>query len=514
METLFLVLGVGIISAMLAYRTGSKYNIPDVQPKAQSSSQNSDSAREAFILAQITDSVITVDESKRVRALLNQNAIDLLTHEVEGRRLSEVIYPKQPVRQSEVDQTLDYLFRAEVPSEQHELITLLPVEINIIDRIMRLRYAFSSQENLLYIILSEGSVTETFASDVNDKMTELEMAIEVLTHQKAYFELKEMLHQFTTVEIERLCYEIHDGQRLKNAIRYALHPIKLRCLSLSLSNTLKAIEYLEENIDHMAVDLSVEQLLYRLDNLGIYRLMEVDQMLLNQRFGDDLLTSRSLPVSMEAFHEISHLIDNLQESDEKLQLATRYARIRHVGVEEIIQRFDKFARDYAKKLGKKVRPIIYEGETLLIDEERYGEVINDFIELISNAIEHGIEFPSDRYRNGKPEHGMIKVTTRLNDLGLLISFEDDGRGIDINAVKDVLYDKKLMPFDEIVVMDDQQVMEAVFMEGVTTYASHDRLSRGTGLSILKKRIEASGGVVSVSSGVNLFTRFDILIKID
>lgn len=514
METLFLVLGVGIISAILAYRTGAKYNIPVIQPKELISVQNNGSSKEAFLLEQICDSVIAVDESKCVRTLLNHNAIDLLSRDVEGKRLSEVIYPKQPVRQAEVDQTLDYLFRTESTSEQQTLIKLLPFEINIIDRALRLRYAFSSQDRLLYIILTDGSFTETFTTDVNDKLTDLEMAIEVLTHQTAYFELKEMLQHFTAVEIERLCYEIHDGQRLKNAIRYALHPIKLRCLSLSLTNTLKAIEYLEENIEQMAMDMSVEQLLYRLDNLGLYRLMEVDQMLLNQRFGEELLASRTLPVSMDAFAEISRLIAGLPESEEKHELAARFARIRHVGVEEIMQRFDKFARDYAKKLGKKVRPVIYEGEPLLIDEDRYGDIINDFIELISNAIEHGIEFPSDRFRNGKPEYGMIKVTTRLNDLGLLISFEDDGRGIDINAVKDVLYDKKLMPFDEIVVMDDQQVMEAVFLEGVTTYASHDRLSRGTGLSILKKRIEASGGTVSVSSSVNLFTRFDILIKIE
>ena len=253
-------------------------------------------------------------------------------------------------------------------------------------------------------------------------------------------------------------------------------------------------------------DLTFNQFKKQIEHLGIAALLEEDYQNLNHYLDRDILTARNISVELEALEELKRLILSLEDSSEKQQLLNRFNSIGFVSIHEIIRRFDNFAQDLAKKHNKKLAPIKYEGIPLFFDEEQYKEMISSFIELAANAITHGIESPAERYLIDKSEKGHLIVRMqRFND-GYLIELEDDGRGIDINAIKESLYESKTIFFDDIVTMSEQEVLSSIFNEGI---ASQGYL--GEGLYNVRQKVEQIGGRISVLSAQNKFTKFTVFL---
>ena len=233
----------------------------------------------------------------------------------------------------------------------------------------------------------------------------------------------------------------------------------------------------------------------------------------SQYINEEQLDVRYLTIDHETLVEVKNLINELPESSQRQNALNRINRIRYINLVDLINRYDKYSMGIAKRLNKKMNPIHYIGHNLLFDEERYKDLINGFVELVTNAIEHGIEFPSDRFRNGKPEHGNITVSVDSQDDGYLVTIADDGRGVDINGLKELLYASKRFAFEDIVEMSDQEVIDKVFLDGVSTYMAEDHYtSKGTGLYLLKEKVVSLGGWIKVQSEQNHFTKFMVFLS--
>ena len=183
-----------------------------------------------------------------------------------------------------------------------------------------------------------------------------------------------------------------------------------------------------------------------------------------------------------------------------------------MSIKDVIKRFDKYAKDLAITMNKKINPIVFEGDDVYFDEHAYKDLIKGFVELVGNAIEHGIEFPADRYRNNKAEYGTLKLTVTRNEKDILLRFEDDGRGVDVNKVKDILYEQKRLPFDEIVALEDDAVAQYIFTEGLTTnFLTKSNTSKGMGLFMLKEKLDQIGGRIGVHTVFNGYTVFEVTV---
>ena len=97
------------------------------------------------------------------------------------------------------------------------------------------------------------------------------------------------------------------------------------------------------------------------------------------------------------------------------------------------------------------------------------------------------------------------------DHGFLITFEDDGRGIDVNALKDELYETKKFVFDDIVEMTEQEVLNTIFLDGISTNTGSGSQLKGTGLYLFKEKVESLGGWIMVKSELNAYTQFKVYI---
>jgi len=200
--------------------------------------------------------------------------------------------------------------------------------------------------------------------------------------------------------------------------------------------------------------------------------------------------SYDIPELKEAVSIMDKVITRLQ--DEIL-------RIRMVRIEHIFNKFPRLVRDLAREMGKRVELII-KGEDTELDRTVLDEITDPLIHLIRNAIDHGIEPPEERKKLGKSEVGKIILSARREKNYIVIEVEDDGRGVDIEKVRQKAIEKGIITKDEAERMSKEDIMMLIFRPGFSTKDEVTKVSgRGVGMDIVKTRVEKLGGSVRVYS---------------
>lgn len=209
----------------------------------------------------------------------------------------------------------------------------------------------------------------------------------------------------------------------------------------------------------------------------------------------------NLGVNTALFNQMDRTIEELR----RLILKTRL-----VPLEYLLDNIPRVVRDATKNNDKKVKTII-SGKFVEIDRTSVEYLNEALLHLIRNAIFHGIESPSERKEKGKPEEAIIQVSARIDRNDILITIEDDGRGIDVKSIRQKALDDGLISADQQI--DRDGLIALLFLSGFTT---SDRVTsvagRGVGLSIVHQNIvEKLNGSLNTESKKDKGTRFSIRI---
>lgn len=153
----------------------------------------------------------------------------------------------------------------------------------------------------------------------------------------------------------------------------------------------------------------------------------------------------------------------------------------------------RVVRDIAAAEGKQAQLAVVGGE-LQLDRAILEGLRDPLLHLVRNALIHGVESPAARRAAGKPEAGRITVSAALRDGRVMVSVEDDGAGIDLDAVRASM-EARGAP----AAISDEAALEAIFLPGVSTSDEvTDLAGRGVGLDVVKANVEAMRGVVEAS----------------
>jgi len=164
-----------------------------------------------------------------------------------------------------------------------------------------------------------------------------------------------------------------------------------------------------------------------------------------------------------------------------------------------VQGFPRLVRDLARDLGKKVRLEI-KGKGTEVDRDILEKLDAPLNHLIRNAVDHGIESPEERTAAGKPETGLLRLEASHRSGMLMITVKDDGRGIDLEKLRQKIVQKKMTTKEMASQMTEAELMEFLFLPGFSTAKNVTEISgRGVGLDVVHNMVHEVGGVVRAVS---------------
>jgi two-component system chemotaxis sensor kinase CheA len=186
-------------------------------------------------------------------------------------------------------------------------------------------------------------------------------------------------------------------------------------------------------------------------------------------------------------------------------------RIRMVPISQIFSRFPRLVRDLSKTLNKKINLVI-EGEETELDKSVIEDLLDPIMHSVRNSIDHGIESPEERKAAGKPEEGMVILKAANEGNMILIEIADDGKGIDVDAVKSKAVERGIVSANKV--LTDLEAFNLIFEPGFSTAKSITAISgRGVGLDVVRRAIEKLNGTVTVTSEKGKGTKFIIKLPL-
>lgn len=139
---------------------------------------------------------------------------------------------------------------------------------------------------------------------------------------------------------------------------------------------------------------------------------------------------------------------------------------------------------------------------------------NILIQLVKNAITHGIEAPEIRKAEGKPETGTIEIASMLKDNTFIITVRDDGKGIQLSSLRQILLESGKYSREELNKISMQNLVHHIFEPGITTQKQTSiEAGRGIGLDIVKHELEKNHGKIKLSFKQGEYTMFTLILPL-
>jgi two-component system chemotaxis sensor kinase CheA len=173
--------------------------------------------------------------------------------------------------------------------------------------------------------------------------------------------------------------------------------------------------------------------------------------------------------------------------------------VRMMPMRDIFRRFPRAVREIAGPLGKAI-DFSMEGEDVEADKSVVEGLFEPLLHVLRNAIGHGAEPEELRLEAGKPARARVMLRARREGDRVLVEVQDDGRGIDAAAVRQVARERGIAPADALERMNDAEIVDLIFAPGFSTASEVTDLSgRGVGMDAVRSAVERLGGQVSVQS---------------
>ena len=153
--------------------------------------------------------------------------------------------------------------------------------------------------------------------------------------------------------------------------------------------------------------------------------------------------------------QLNHITDELQDEITKVRL---------MPVKQIFDRFPRMVGDLAKSLGKDV-DLEMGGVDVELDRTVIEEMGEPLVHLLRNAVDHGIEIPAEREKEGKESYGVIRLEAKRERSFVVISVADDGRGIDPDVIKMKAVAKGLLTKEEALRLNDEEAVRIISLPG-------------------------------------------------
>lgn len=304
----------------------------------------------------------------------------------------------------------------------------------------------------------------------------------------------------------------------ESAINRARIDMGMSSLTTSIEEMGTTVQRLADQLRRMEIELEA-QILSQIDDELVshegFDPLEMDQYSsLNQ-------LSKSLSESASDLVDINHtLLEKMRDSESLLlQLSRTQTELqdglmnsRMVPFTRLTPRLERVVRQTASELNKSVELKIINADDEM-DRTILERITSPLEHMLRNAVDHGIETVAARLEAGKERSGQITLEVLREGSEIVIQLTDDGRGIDVEAVRNKAISQGLIDAEDTS-LSDLDIMQYIFNAGLSTSKQVTQISgRGVGMDVVISEIRQLGGSVSVVSELGKGSRFTMRVPL-
>jgi two-component system chemotaxis sensor kinase CheA len=205
--------------------------------------------------------------------------------------------------------------------------------------------------------------------------------------------------------------------------------------------------------------------------------------------------------------------DGVEQLDRELaQVREAAERLRLLPASFMFVSLERAARDAGQSLGKRIA-FVTSGGDVRLDAQVFGVVQSALVQAVRNAVAHGVESTAEREAVGKPAAGRVSVEVRRRGHQAVFVCRDDGRGIDLTAVRRAVEAKGLRPADAAQ-LGTEELLRRLLGGGLSTSRAVTQLAgRGIGLDVVREAAARLRGEVSIRTDKGLGTTLEIVVPV-
>jgi two-component system chemotaxis sensor kinase CheA len=238
------------------------------------------------------------------------------------------------------------------------------------------------------------------------------------------------------------------------------------------------------------------------------------------RDGDALvrLADQSDQVIQSILHDTRALVGHLSQNTSQLgavadAISQEVLAIRLLPAGTVFMPLERLVRDLARQTGKDAR-LVLSGTDTEIDRRILDELRDPLMHMVRNTVDHGLELAQDRLLANKPSHGTLHLEAVQRGDRVQITVEDDGRGLDVDAIRETAIRRNLLTAERAEQMDASNLIDLIFHPGFSTRTSVTEISgRGVGMDVVREHVRRLGGDVAVRTTPGAGTCFTITVPL-
>ncbi len=175
-----------------------------------------------------------------------------------------------------------------------------------------------------------------------------------------------------------------------------------------------------------------------------------------------------------------------------------------------LSRYERLIPNMGSEYDKQVN-FEYNTHETRADREFWNAMHEVFNHVLKNAIIHGLETPSERIEQNKPECGVVNLDINDDALNLYIKISDDGRGIDVDQISQKAVENQIISQEDLKKMSKEEILGLVFAQGVSTADQvDDNAGRGVGMNAVQEVMKQFRGSCTISSDLNIGTSWSFI----
>ncbi len=225
-----------------------------------------------------------------------------------------------------------------------------------------------------------------------------------------------------------------------------------------------------------------------------------------------LVRNRLVRLGLKSTDEsMAKAVANLDVVTGDLQASVMKTRMQPI--KKVFGRFPRVVRDLARQLKKEIN-LELRGEETDLDKNLVEALADPLVHLVRNAVDHGVEMPDVREKNGKPRVGTVVLSAEQEGDHILLIIQDDGGGMDADVLRRKAVEKGVMDQDAADRLTENECFNLIFAPGFSTKEQISDVSgRGVGMDVVKTKISQLNGTINIDSRPGVGTGIRIKVPL-